>query len=218
MHSCCEVRDSHLGCADWHPTKESKLTANSQPRDAGRCLRNIYNCFSHACQWFGKCLLHYVFWLLLCSNVCLSKHKIRGQQISGQISKSLLEFGPKLNDSFIASGFHGLSSTQHQLLGPVSNEEWDENPANRFQSQDLHWEILACVLATEEILCSYFATLEGIVLPSCLVSQDGGEEHGERWGSWHALFLHRWWTSFMSIHSLEEKMTLFLFWNKICFF
>lgn len=130
-------------------------------------------------------LLHYALWLLLCSNVCLSKHKIRGQQISGQISKSLLGFGPRLNDSFIASGFHGLSSTQHRFLGPVANEEWDESPANRYQSQVLLWEILAWVLATEEILCSYCATHEGIVLPSCMVSQDGGEEHGEGWGSWH---------------------------------
>lgn len=125
MHSCWEVGESYLGCADWYPTKESKLTVNSQPRDAGRCLRNIYNCFSHACQWLGKCLQHYAFWLLLCSNVCLSKHKIRGQQISGQISKSLLGFGPRLNDFSIASGFHVLRSTQHQPLALLQKEEWD---------------------------------------------------------------------------------------------
>lgn len=44
-----------------------------------------------------------------------------------------------------------------------------------------------------------------------------GEEHEEGWGSWHILFPPCWWTSFMFIHSLEERMALLLLWNKICF-
>lgn len=137
--------------------RSQNLLVSSQPRDTGRCLGNIYNRFPHACQQLGKGSLHYVSRLLLCSNVCPSKCKTRGQQTFGHLSKSLLGFGARMNDSSLASGFHVLSSTQHETLGPVTEkEEWDQSPANRYRSQVLG-ETLACVLSAGDfilVLCN----------------------------------------------------------------
>lgn len=124
-----------------------------------------------------KRLPYSAFWLLVCSNVCSSKHKIIGQQISDQVAKSFLGFGPRLDAPSITSGIHMLGGTQHQPLALWQSEEWDQQSlTNRYQSQGLFSEIKASVLCTKEISGSYFATQEGLIQQTKMMIYIGGRE------------------------------------------
>lgn len=129
---------------------------NSQPRDTCGYLRNNYNYFSHVCQWNGKLLLHCVFWLLVCFNVCFWKHKVTGQQISDWVAKSFLGFGARLDDPSAVSCLHVLGSTHHQLSALWQNwgmgsESGKQNPQpsvalRSFSVCFVQWGVLCFVL------------------------------------------------------------------------
>lgn len=44
------------------------------------------------------CCTVWCFWLLVCFNLCLWKHKVIGQQVSDQVAKSFLGFGRRFDD------------------------------------------------------------------------------------------------------------------------
>lgn len=123
MHGCWEVVEFHCGVCWQSVNLGVKIHCDSQPRDTCRCLRNIYNYFSYACQLRGKFLLDYVFRLLLCSHVYLWKHKMIGQQIPDQVAKLFPGFGPRFdNPPAVASCLHVLKGTHHQPYSQMRKE------------------------------------------------------------------------------------------------